>query len=816
MHRRALANAAGSFLLAAMACAQDPPQTEPPAMTIRCDRPGIAISPVLHGIFFEEINHAGEGGLYSELLRNRAIEEPPGADGIPPGWSVDTPPDGAASIARDADRPHNAKAPNALRLSVTKVAGAVVNAGHFGVPIKADADYRLRFDARKSADAPERVIASLTSRKGEVYSEAELRGVGTDWRRFEILLRSPVTDADARFALTLLGSGTVWFDTVSLTPRDTFRLQPMGFRRDLMEMLQALRPEFVRFPGGCYVEGGDRLADAFRWQDTLGDIAERKGHHNANWGYWSTDGLGYHEYLELCAALRAAPMFVVNCGMSHREVVPMGELEPWLQSALDAIEYANGGTDTKWGAVRAANGRAEPFGLKFVEIGNENGMFDSFGGTKEQYAERYERFRQAIEAQWPDVVTIANVRVDQPMEVVDDHFYQSSGWFWAEMDRYAVADRNGPKVYVGEYAVTGNPGRTGNLRAALGEAAFLCGLERHGDVVIMASYAPLFVHVQDRKWNPDLIQFDGLRACGTPSYQAQVLFARHRADTLLPVALPEFATAEATAGTIGLGTWNTQAEYRDVTVEQDGKAVYQSDFAAGTASWRPVEGDWAVADGALAQTQGGDMRWTFLDLPALRAASDYTVRCKAKKRGGAEGFLLMFHVGDAQNWTWFNVGGWGNREHALERMADGSKFGVGPRVPGEVVDGVWHDLRVELQKGRIRTFVDGKPIHDVEDRALPSFTAVAGRVAASGDVVLKVVNGSSQDRTVTLRLEGAAALHPEARGEVLTAASLDAENTLDAPANVVLRPFTVATGEAMQVTFAARSVTGLRFRPKAR
>src|SRR5262249_5875841 len=237
---------------------------------------------------------------------------------------------------------------------------------------------------------------------------------------------------------------------------------------------------------------------------------------NTSWNYWSSDGLGYHECLQLCEDLGALPLFVVNCGLSHKDVVPMGELEPWVQGALDAIEYANGDATTTWGRRRAANGHPAPFSLRFVEIGNENGMFRDFGGTREQYAERYERFRSAIAAKWPDVQLIADTRVPHPMQIVDDHFYMSSAWFWSEADRYRKADRNGPRVYVGEYAVTQDPGRTGNLRAALGECAFLFGLQRDSDVVTMASYAPLFVHVMDRKWNPDAIQFDGLRCAGTP------------------------------------------------------------------------------------------------------------------------------------------------------------------------------------------------------------------------------------------------------------------------------------------------------------
>jgi alpha-L-arabinofuranosidase len=693
---------------------------------------------------------------------------------------------------------------------------ALTNKGHFGVPLRKGDDYVFRAMVQQRAGAP--LAADLTMEVLDQFGAVALRasaklqelGIGKEWR--EVILRgtASATTGDGELRVTLPGPATFALDTVTLMPAKTWKNH--GLRMDLAEKLSLLKPAFVRFPGGCYVEGGDLLADRFQWKTSIGPIDARPGHRNANWGYWSSGLLGYHEYLQLCEDLSAAPMFVVNCGMSHKEVVPMDQLQPWIQDALDAIEYANGDASTPYGKLRAANGHPAPFGLRYLEIGNENGMFGSFGGTLEQYSERYEAFRAAIAAKWPDVLTIANTRVKHPMQIVDDHFYMSSGWFWAEADRYAKADRKGPKVYIGEYAVTHDPGKTGNLRAALGEAAFLFGCERNSDLVTMTSYAPLFVHVKDRKWNPDAIQFDGLRSCGTPSFWMQTMLAEHRPDTLLPTETPVFQQ-DLTRGSFGFGTWNTQAEYKDITVEHHGDVLYRSDFSKGAGGFRHEAGEWTVVDGALRQSAPGNMQWTWLPNPVLQALADCTIRCKARKISGDEGFLVMFHVAGAGDWTWFNVGGWGNTKHALERSTAGSKIGLGEQVLGKVETGKWHDLRVECKDGEIRCFLDDVLVLQTKDRNPPDFSAVAGSTK-TGEIVLKVCNGSNVPRLTTIDLRGAGAMQSKAKGVVLTSASLDDENTVDAPRLVAPKPVEVGgVTNNFAYTFPARSLTVLRLLP---
>lgn len=794
-----------------------PAVAQPRTLTVHADQPGHAIPPTLYGVFFEEINHAGDGGLYAELVRNRTLEEPVAKDGTVPGWKpyamAGAGDPSKITLSLDAIFPKQAATPHSLKIVLAGGSGGVVNDGYWGVPLRKGVHYKARLDVRREGRLDTKFFIGIQPAKGLPYARVRLPGLTAEWKRYEIDLVATTDDADARLSITFDGTGTAWIDNVSLFPVDTWNARPQGLRKDLGDLVAGLAPAFVRFPGGCYVEGGDRLADAFRWPTTIGDIADRPGHSNATWGYWSSDGLGFHEYLQWCEDLKAAPLFVVNCGISHKEVASLGELAPWIRECLEAIEYANGGVETRWGAARAKNGHPAPFNLKYVEIGNENGMFGGSGGTREQYSERYKRFYDAIKAKYPQIVTIANTRVDAPMELVDDHYYNSPPWFWNNVGLYDKADRKGPKIYVGEYAVTQGCG-TGNLAAALAEAAFMTGMERNSDLVVMSSYAPMFVHAADRKWNPDMMVFDGLRSYGTPSYHVQVMFAKNRPDTLLPVDVPEVQAAPAiTKGGIGLGTWLTQAEYKDIVVELGGKAVYTSDFTTGTEGWKPGAGDWKVVGGAYRQSTRAEKQLALLDLPALRDAADYTVHLKARKLGGDEGFLILFRAQGADNCTWWNIGGWGNREHGIEKSAAGGKSGVGARAAGKIETGRWYDVKIEATGASIRCWLDGKPVHEVEEKPTPTFAAVAGRVDATGEIIVKVVNGGESPVRARVALPGAGKLEPNGKAVVLTSAALNDENSFENPTKITARTRALdGVSDNFPHEFPARSVTVLRLK----
>jgi len=760
-------------------------------LEIQVDQPGATISPLLFGIFFEEINCAGDGGLYAEQVRNRSFEE----SAKPDFWA----PVGGAALAVDAERPLRPSNPHALRLETSgRGFSGAANDGYWGMAVTEGAEYNLTLWARCGDGLAESLEARLEGADGKVYASAVISGITETWAPFTAALKANATDPQARLVLGKQAPGVVWLDVVSLFPADTFKGRANGLRPDLARMLAELKPAFMRFPGGCWVEG-DTLAFAQRWKKTIGDIGDRRTQYNI-WQYYSTNGLGYHEYLLCCEDLGTEPLFVVNCGMSHKENVPMDQLAEWVQDALDAIEYANGAADTPWGAVRARNGHPAPFDMKYIEVGNEN------GGPA--YQERYAVFYDAIKAKYPDMKIVANVVPElRPADIVDEHYYSTPEFFMANANKYDTYKRDGHKIFVGEYACTQGCGG-GNLRAALGEAAFMTGLERNGDVVALASYAPLFSNVHYRKWSPNLINFDSARVYGLPSYYVQKLFSENRGDVVLPLTLSSSGSLkkEPARGAVGVGTWETEAQYKDIRVERGGNVLYASDFAAGHAGWRLGNGKWAAEDGTLVQRGNAtDCRATVGD-PTW---ADYTLTLKARKLDGQEGFLILFQYRDDGNFLWWNLGGWGNQRHGVERSTGGSRGIIGEAVPGQIERGRWYDIRIETAGDRVRCHLDNKLIHEIALPEIKPLYAVASR--RGNEIILKAVNVSPEDIDTAIALKGAATIAPDAAGSVLTSASGDDENSLEEPFKVAPKEIAIHNaGTEFRHTFPANSFTVLR------
>lgn len=501
-----------------------------PAATIRIDvgHPGHALSPTMYGVFFEDINHAADGGLYAELIQNRDFEYNRAPEDMhwiddstvinPKGWKeIYRRPDalhawtlvldgGArARMSLATSDPLNPASAQSLRLDVSDPGtgrAGVANGGYWGIPVKRGAAYDLSFYAKKDARSAGVLTAWLESASGVRYAMQEITGVTTNWKQFRATLTSNADDPVARFVLSSGSAGTVWLDMVSLFPRDTWKGRSNGLRKDLAEMLARLHPSFFRFPGGCVVEGAT-LENRVQWKRTIGDIAGRPGHWNL-WGFRATDGLGFHEYLQLCEDLGAAPLYVINVGMSCQGrggmVAPREELDTYLQDALDALEYAMGPITSRWGALRAANGHPAPFPINYVEVGNEN--------NGPEYRAAYKYIQSGIKRRYPRITTIANYddigitdqdRKQYPgvsVEMIDEHYYQSPTFFFDQSTRYDTYDRSDSVgIYVGEFAVTLDDPGQGNLRAAIGESAFMVGLERNADIVLMASYEIGRAHV---------------------------------------------------------------------------------------------------------------------------------------------------------------------------------------------------------------------------------------------------------------------------------------------------------------------------------
>ncbi|HOX39103.1 MAG TPA: alpha-L-arabinofuranosidase C-terminal domain-containing protein [Candidatus Brocadiia bacterium] len=816
--------------------AADSPGAEVSTITIHADKPGPKVSPGMYGIFFEEINHAGDGGLYAEMIRNRAFEDarPPegttvagskavtknglevgyNAADLTPGWTLvlDGGAEGAMSL--EESEPLNDATPRNLRIE-TKSAGdalsgtgrvGVANSGYWGISVREGEEYALSFFTRGEGGFAGPLAVSLEHASGNVLAQGEIGNISGEWKKHECVLKANATESHARLVIATTSPGAFRLDAVSLFPRNTWKGRTNGLRVDLAEKLAGLKPGFVRFPGGCFVEG-ITLQNAYHWKKTIGPIETRPGHW-CLWNYQSTDGLGYHEYLLLCEDLGASAMYVANCGMSCQgrkgEIASEKELNQWIQDAIDAIEYAIGPADSKWGAVRTAAGHPKPFDLRYVEIGNENGGPD--------YNRHYGKFFKAIKERYPQIITIANSGViSAPMEILDEHYYSSPQFFIDSAFHYDKYDRKGPKVYVGEYACTQLAG-TGNLNAAIGEAAFMTGMENNADMVVMASYAPLFVNVNDRCWNPDLIGFDGTTSYGTPSYYAQKLFGTNRPDYVVKTNVKSPRRKIETGGPIGLGTWRTQSEFKDVKVTSGDREILADDFSGGLEKWRVNRGEWNIADGALRQSSGdenpviiaGDPKW-----------SEYTITLKARKLSGEEGFMILFHARDDNHFYWWNIGGWSNRFHGIERANGGRQAQVCPQVSGSVETGRWYDVKVEVKDDSVRCWLDGKLIHELDIGGAPSLFATAGRLEADGDVILKVVNVTSEKRYAEIAVDGVESLAPQGSATVLTSDSPNDENSLAEPTKVAPRTRDIAvSGKTFRYTFPPVSLTVIRLKAK--
>lgn len=536
----------------------EPVDAKPVELQVNYNEPIAPIQPTMYGIFFEDINFAADGGIYAEMIKNRSFEftlplmgwEQPNSDRFSMNEKS-----GFAAVINQKDNPANG---NFLRVTVKADESYYLsNNGFRGMGVKKDLDYHFSMKARQLSGNTIMHIELADSTNKSLAKET-ITLDGTDWKEYKATLTANATEMKAHFNIWFEGKGVVDMDMVSLFPSDTWKNRDKGMRADLVQLLADLNPGFLRFPGGCIVEGRT-LDRRYQWKKTVGPIEERESlvnrwntefSHRPTPDYYQSFGLGFFEYFQLAEDMGAEPLPILSCGIACQfntgELVPMDELDPYVQDALDLIEFANGDVSSEWGSVRAEMGHPEPFNMKYIGIGNEQ-----WGPA---YIERYKVFERVIKDEYPNMIIVSGSGPypegemfdygweqlkEMNAEIVDEHYYHSPEWFLENADRYDDYDRNGPKVFAGEYAVQtvaiASPDNKNNWNAALAEAAFMTGLERNAEVVHLTSYAPLFAHAEGWQWTPDLIWFNNLESYGTPNYYVQKLFSTNPGTHVLPL-----------------------------------------------------------------------------------------------------------------------------------------------------------------------------------------------------------------------------------------------------------------------------------------
>ncbi len=793
-------------------------------ITVDSSTRGPEIDDAMYGIFYEDINWAADGGLYAELVRNRSFEFSRADNASYTGLTAWTPTGtgGTATTVNDAAR-LNERNRTYLRLDLTGGGYGVENAGYnTGLAVEEGARYDFSVWARTDNPAGTKLTVTLTGAGPRIITVR-----GDAWRKYPVTLTAGQTLDTARLAVVATGTGTLRLDEVSVFPQDTYKGRANGLRRDLAEKIAALKPGFVRFPGGCLVNTGSHYAydeangfpraRSYQWKDTIGPVETRAT--NANfWGYNQTYGLGYHEYFQFSEDLGAMPLPVVpalvtGCGQ-NRATADEALLQRHIQDTLDLIEYANGPATSTWGAKRAQAGHPEPFGLTHLAVGNEENL-------PEEYFANFLKFRDAIAAKHPEITVVGNSGPDDQgatfenlwaknraagVAMVDEHYYNSPSWFLQNNARYDAYDRSGPKVFLGEYASQDN-----KLFNSLAEAAYMTGLERNADIVKMASYAPLLANIDNVQWRPDLIWFDNDESWGSTSYQVQKLFMNNVGDRVVPsTASGNVVQPKPITGAVGLSTWRTAAAYDDFSVTAPGgETLFSDDFDDGNADgWTPVQprGAWSVTNGAYTQTDTA-AEDTMVQAATI-SATDYDLSVKATKTAGDEGFLVAFGIQETGQFYWWNLGGWNNTQGAVEKGITSAKEQLLTK-PNSVETGRTYDLRVSVRGTHVDLYLDGELWGSFDDdKVTEPFAQVVTHDTRTGELIVKVVNAQDAAAPTAIDL-GDHRVGSIARKTVITGDPAE-QNTRSAEPIQPVTSLVRGVSSSFTHTFAPNSVTFLR------
>ena len=825
-----------AFALLLAACSQ--PQAE---ITIDVAQHGADIPSSMYGIFFEEINHAGDGGLYAELVQNRGFEDTSVPEGYRvkdgklyppanscnhltyakphpdmcyrwpteeiPAWSLTQLEGEGASMKLTTEYPLNSATPTALKVTLPAEGRvAIGNTGFWGMNIEEGKDYYLRLYTSNGKRFDGKAVIRLVGEDGQELCNCPLAiDMAKAWSEYTGHLTATGSDSRAHLVIELEGKGTLLLDYVSLFPFETFRNRANGLRKDIAETLEAMRPAFVRWPGGCVVEG-ITLSNRIKWKETIGDPVTRPGVYDT-WGYRTTMGFGYHEFLQFCEDIGAGGMFVCNVGLGCQgrvgDACKEDEVDSFIEDVLDAIDYALGDGTTEWSRKRVENGHPAPFPLKYVEIGNEN-----WGPV---YEKRYDKFYKAIKEKYPQLKLISTLGLGgqhrhERVDMIDPHWYVSPEFFFASDKLFDQQERGDYEIYIGEYAVNQNVGG-GNLLGALAEAAFLTGVERNSDLVKMASYAPLFENVNDRVWPTNLIWFDSYRVMGRSSYQVQKMYAENRPSFNVATSFEQPVIPVGVKGQIAVGGWNTDNEYKDLKVTlADGRTV-EADMSQG---WTPQEGTWNAEGGTLKGSGPGVMRWNLWSVP--EAFGDCSISLKARKIAGAEGFLIYFGMHDGKNGYVLNIGGWGNQTTAFQRINGNDMPQIPNNISQYVEEGSWYDIRIDIKDGKFTYSLDGKQMLETAIENIQRYV-VSGYDENTGELIVKFVNATKEPFSTSVNLQNVTSVKRKGKVVTLTSADPKDENTLDDPKRVFPREstFNKFSGQ-FDYTFEPWSFTVLRIK----
>lgn len=845
------------------------------------------ISDLLFGIFFEDINFAADGGLYAEMVVNRSFEytELAANDSLY-GWNTVN---GAKANVKTSRSRLNENNPNYLVLTNdSDSAAGIENVGFLdGMSIEKGKNYNFSVYARAVDGYSGSIKVQLCS-NGNVVGKGNIEKISSDWQKYTLTLPCTQTDFENATLRILTDKGSVMLDMISLFPEDTFKGRENGMRKDLGEMLEALEPKFLRFPGGCIIEGYD-CKTAYNWKDSIatgsngkplefgggyGDIAARKQGTNLWTNIAATDdpfpcfmtyGLGFFEYFQLAEDIGAIGVPVINCGLycQMRGRGPVAtdsaEFKQYVQDMHDLVEFCRGGEDTVWGKVRVSLGHPEPFELKYICIGNENEgdvyferyqlFLDSFNKAKAANPELYEGLELIYSAGAFDATHGENYIksyeyakeqlgdsdiAEDFAGATDQHYYNEPEWFLRNTDYYdeknytrtvdTMTDTvygGGLQVFLGEYAA-----RSNTLRAALAEAAYMTGLERNGDIVRMAAYAPLFGNLTATHWSPDLIWFNNHQTTGSISYYMQKLFSVNQGTKLLKSTLGGANTEQKPlSGRVGVGTWYTSAEFDNVkVVSNDGGRNLGSDkFSLPLNFWWNWDNiydsnDFKIRDGKLVQTNTW-MPYTETGMVAYFGCENwenYTYTLEATKLEGEEGFIIPFAVKDAQNCYFWNIGGWGNTVSCIQQIENGAKTKMlGTVKPCTIETGRTYEIKIVVNGTEVECYLDGELY--AEHNFSYEAEAEAYHVVSTdenGDVIAKIVNVTETSKTLAISLENAD-VSSTATVHQVAGDSLANDNILGAKEDCIMEEFTVSGfSDKFNYTVPAYSVTCIRLERK--